>query len=750
MMLFSRTLLLFFLLFLCMICSGASNLITAGVEAINEGQLKKARAIFEKISADQTASALDRAVAYKNLGTIMFRLGESPDSAFGESEKLFSEALKANPSQIAKEQYGFMLYQKANCLLSICEQQLCKDRIQGAQAIPFSYLKKYIHPASESLRSAKKFYTPKQFSDIGLLEIELYLTESHVWQTCKQHESSQRAIEKAIVLTDKTLSDPDIAPDTKEKLLLRKAQLLLERNPDAPPHNEIRGIFETALKLNSHNEELRLSVFAFYVKYLLRFDLLKTDDEFVKIECDVKSAIEKLEALRAANISSRSFTASKDYFASRTDLYEALVMFYARRSRPFDMLLALNQIRSRAMQDIMVKEKITNMAQLQDILAKNRGMLIAYYVGVDHIWSVRISGSDAKISCSKISGQELVAACRIVMAVYSSDQYLRLYLRYGSGCDFVTSAFAASNVIYRELFEDCLREFCTKKCEHLYIMPNHVLNYLPFAALVTKHDDKNVFHDSFVADSGIPITYLPSVNSIATGRDSTGSENIIFSRAHYSYPALYNCDKDNPDNPNAPSIDLPGVEKEVETVAKLLQVKKSNIFREHEASEYNLLRLLSTPRSIVHIASHAHLNGTSPLDSYVVLAAGNGEDGKMSVRELLSKHQSRFNVGLLVLSACNTNRGEEQLSPGDDIAALSNAFIVAGCDSVISTQWMASDQSFPMIMEIFYHNLEVGMANDTALAVALKTFRDQARTQGQEPYLHPLFWGNIVLTGKKQ
>ena len=729
---------------------GARDPMEAGVAAINAGQLQKARTIFEKIATDKAATSLNRAVAYKHLGTIQFRFGEDPTEAFKNSEEWFDKVLGNQPSQDAREQYGFMLYQKANYLLSAYERQLSRDKITGVQASPFSYMNNYLHPAGASLQKAKDFYPASQAADLGLLEIELFLTESHMWQACYQQEPAMVAINKAIALADVTLKQSSIAPDTRMKLLLRKAQLLLEKSPEAPPHDVVRGILEDARKSSSGNAELDLSVFTFYIKYLLRYNLLKAEKDFDKIECDIRTAVEKLEKLRADNLSDMDFTTRKNYFASRTELYEALVMLYAKRSRPFDMLLALNQIRSRAMQDSIEKAKITSMEQLQRILAENKGMLIAYYVGAEHIWSVRISGSDAKISCSEYSGQELVAACWEVWKISSSVKCLEAYVK--RGYEGVPFAYFLSNKIYQDIFEECHKAFLAQQCKHLYIMPNHVLNYLPFSTLVVNFDTQNLFNSRLVADDALPITYLPSMNCLVPAlRTSHGTENLILARAYYNYPVFCTNDPQNPENPNGKPQNLENVVIEAEAIAKLLKVNEDCIFREKKASEYNLTKMLSTPKNVVHVASHAALNPLNPLESFLVLAAGQGEDGKLSVGELLSKHQGRFNVELLVLSACDTNRGEIRLLPGDDIAALSNAFMVAGCRNVISTQWPASDATFPIIMGILHYNLSNGMAKDAALAAALKAFRDQAKsTQGQELLLHPLFWGNVVLSGEKQ
>jgi CHAT domain-containing protein len=85
----------------------------------------------------------------------------------------------------------------------------------------------------------------------------------------------------------------------------------------------------------------------------------------------------------------------------------------------------------------------------------------------------------------------------------------------------------------------------------------------------------------------------------------------------------------------------------------------------------------------------------------IAILGSTGSVGKQSV-EIAQFH--KLNVDLLVLSACNTNRGESKIQPGDDIAALSNAFFVAGAKNIIATQWPASDSTFPQIMTLLLEN----------------------------------------------
>ena len=734
---------------ICVLC--ASTLYAAtmedGINALNAGQLQVAQGIFEEISKISTEPVLTRAIAYKNLGTVLFRLGKPSQEPFDIADSLFLGMLKKNDSSEIKKQYGYMLYQRANCLLTDCENQLSKAKIQGIFAIPFDYFKKYISPAMAYMNKAKQFYPQKQQGDILLLELDLLLCETHVWVACHQNDSADRSRNKVLNLLDTGLRDLPLAADTKKKLLLRKVILMCESAQKS--ENIVLNTLNEAVKMESANVELDISVFTFYAKYILTHKSSFTSEEYTDLEKQIKASIAKIEELREQNLKSMDFVSRKSYFATRTELYEVLLMLYAKQNRPFNMLLAINHVRSRAIQDDIDVEKIKSLQCLQDILTDNQGMLLAYYVGSDHVWSVCFTGADAEIAVSKHSGQELVAICRTVIDVYSNIEYAKAAWRYGYRCKAVSDVFEMSHSVYNDIFLSFHHKFIKNHLKHLYIIQHNILNYLPFSALATKTNPEDIFKTRFVADEGIPISYLTSVNSLLVQEipHSTENKNIVFARGDYSFPAFYNKDPENPDNPNASPLNLPNVQKEGKTVAKLLKVSDENLLVEKNASEFNFIQKTTGGSAIIHIASHAHLNVTSPLDSYVVLAAGHGYDGKVKVNELLTKYRGKIHADLLVLSSCNTNRGENNIMPGDDIAALSNAFLVAGVKNVIATEWPAFDSSFPEIMEQFYSRLMGGISKDVALAQAIKAFISKK----DHPVMrYPVFWGNIVLNGRLQ
>ncbi len=141
----------------------------------------------------------------------------------------------------------------------------------------------------------------------------------------------------------------------------------------------------------------------------------------------------------------------------------------------------------------------------------------------------------------------------------------------------------------------------------------------------------------------------------------------------------------------------------------------------------------------LHFATHGLLNDKAPLESAIVLAqppAGSAEDGLLTAREIFDLN---WPADLVVLSACNTARGEQTV--GEGVVGLSWALFVAGVPSQVLSQWAVADASTAQLMKGLYSNLKAGRAKGDALRRAsLSLMKD-----GQ--HAHPFYWAPFVLIG---
>ncbi|HEY0094967.1 MAG TPA: CHAT domain-containing protein, partial [Archangium sp.] len=93
---------------------------------------------------------------------------------------------------------------------------------------------------------------------------------------------------------------------------------------------------------------------------------------------------------------------------------------------------------------------------------------------------------------------------------------------------------------------------------------------------------------------------------------------------------------------------------------------------------------------------------------------------------------------LVVLSACDTGRGDVKLGQG--VYGLRRAFLVAGAETVVMSLWKVNDETTRVLMEAYYRNLLAGQGRAMALSEAMRELR---RTRP-----HPHYWAPFLAMGQ--
>ena len=301
--------------------------------------------------------------------------------------------------------------------------------------------------------------------------------------------------------------------------------------------------------------------------------------------------------------------------------------------------------------------------------------------------------------------------------------------------------------LYERLFKPIEKHLAQNT--QLLIVPDGVLHYLPFEALVTgvektRHDPQVTFarfeNCRYLVEK-YAITYLPAASVAAVeknneqrvvdrllafgspdfGRFTDSSATAIFVKA--SQGLLF-----------APLSD-----RDVREVALIMQ--PADTFFKKEATEDRFKREAGKAASI-YLSTHAIADESQPMYSLIAFAQNDDpkEDGFLHTYEVFNL---RLNADLVTLSACETGLGE--LSRGEGLIGLTRAFIYAGAPSVLVSLWSV-DESTAALMKIFYQNLKDGMTKAEALRQAkLKLLR--TRENGVS-FAHPFLWAPFVLVGE--
>jgi tetratricopeptide (TPR) repeat protein len=336
----------------------------------------------------------------------------------------------------------------------------------------------------------------------------------------------------------------------------------------------------------------------------------------------------------------------------------------------------------------------------------------------------------------------------------------------------------AAQALYQLAFRPLLPHL--GKAQRLFLSPDSQLTLVPFAAL---HDGSR-----FLVDV-LDITYLtsgkdllPRPEGISAARSVVvladpdfGAPPATPSGVPQSSPALAERSASLErfySSRFAPSTDspwppLPGTRKEAETIHRLLP--QAQLLLGPAATKQALLTL-GTP-GILHIATHGFfredaatptlavsrvsaLGEARPLQhspdpllrSGLVLAGASAQQAPSGpllreetlITALELAGLDLWGTQLVVLSACDTGRGDIKLGQG--VYGLRRALVIAGAEALVTSLWKVNDESTRQFMEAYYSKLLEGAGRTSALRQAMKEFRRK------QP--HPYYWAPFIALGR--
>ena len=285
--------------------------------------------------------------------------------------------------------------------------------------------------------------------------------------------------------------------------------------------------------------------------------------------------------------------------------------------------------------------------------------------------------------------------------------------------------------------------------QRLIVVPDGLLHYLPFEALINKGRYLVEDHE---------ISYNPSASMLNLWADSASKADGEDKMELFAVgDPIYEPDATTPGGKRSKTglsnmarqmlaargirlSTLPRTRDEVTDIAALFPSDRTRVLLGKESTEESIKREPLGRYRRLHFASHSLIDEKSPLHSAVVLTPGDGaeEDGLLEVSEI---SRLSLDCDLVVVSACRTGRG--QLLSGEGIVGLSRSFIQAGARSVVVSLWNVNDISTGQLMKSFYKNLTGGLSN----AAALRKAKLQMLNGGKATR-HPYHWSSFVMVGK--
>ena len=294
-------------------------------------------------------------------------------------------------------------------------------------------------------------------------------------------------------------------------------------------------------------------------------------------------------------------------------------------------------------------------------------------------------------------------------------EFARRAMAMPSGAESVPRWRAPLERLYADLIQPVEQRGFLRGKRTLIVVPHAELHFLSFASLISPDAPNRYLIEKFQVD------YAPSAMAwVALGQRNRSSSN----RNVLAF---------------APHVDrLPASANEVQAIARIYGARAT--VRTGAAASKEAFRSAVRTAGTLHLATFGVLNSHNPLYSFVELAPGEKDNGRLEVNEV-------FGLGLsgqlVVLSACQTalsSGGIADVPPGDDWVGMVQGFLQGGASNVVASLWPVDDRATARLMEQFHQRLAAGVPVGDALAGA-----QRALIKGKT--FNPSDWAAFVVNG---
>jgi len=286
--------------------------------------------------------------------------------------------------------------------------------------------------------------------------------------------------------------------------------------------------------------------------------------------------------------------------------------------------------------------------------------------------------------------------------------------------------------LYRELMQEIV-EALPPDVDRLVLVPDGVLNRLPFDALIDPHTGRPL-------GARYEISLAPSATTwLRWKRAKAGApERVLFALADPTLQAA----SEGTSSVRGTSVlgqalllgPLPHARGEVRAMLQRLG-GEGQILLGDQATERAVKEAHLAGFRILHVAAHAIVDDEYPERSAIVLARGAPEqDGLLQFREILDLD---LEGQLVVLSACRSGSGA--VIGGEGVMGLSAAFFHAGARAVVASLWPIGDEDlFKLVGELGRH-----LGRGDSVGVALSRARRRLIREGAPAAA----WAGLVVLG---
>lgn len=251
--------------------------------------------------------------------------------------------------------------------------------------------------------------------------------------------------------------------------------------------------------------------------------------------------------------------------------------------------------------------------------------------------------------------------------------------------------------------------------QNLIIVPDGILNFLPFEALITQKSNTTNFAKMNYLMNDFKIAYNTSANIYLNSKPVSKSEKTILG----VFPVF-----------EKSAFELRYSKKELESIRSNFKGK----YLENAQASFSNFKNNASNFSILHLSTHASSGDIETPASIKFY------DQEILYSELYNMH---INPDLVVLSACETGIGK--LYKAEGAMSIARGFQFAGAQNLLFSLWKVNDFTTSVFMADFYKNIKNDVSYFEANANAKRDYLNDKSIPNAKK--SPYYWSSFVYYG---
>jgi tetratricopeptide (TPR) repeat protein len=338
----------------------------------------------------------------------------------------------------------------------------------------------------------------------------------------------------------------------------------------------------------------------------------------------------------------------------------------------------------------------------EKLITKNQ-MLIEFFIGTKQTYIFNLSYHNT-ISWRIIDNDSYQDSLYQLLTFYADDSGIKIVNQLGKFKEL-------SRLVYKILLESDLKN----NQSNVIIIPDSILSFLPFDALITGESETNNFENMpfLIFKNNLSYAFSTQILLYEKSKNKVSNNIIGF------FPVF--------ENTNRNLSKLPYTLDEAREISAYFSTQ---LFIHQEASKNQFIDVMKTA-TIIHLSTHANTTNVSQLASIEFW------DETLYLTELYGYD---IPADLVVLSACETGIGT--LSKGEGIMSLARGFSYSGVKNLIVSLWKVNDKATSLLMGNFYRNMSQNKSFDSALRLSKINYLTNRNVSNIKK--SPYYWAGFI------